>query len=68
MVLWDLFLIKILLKKEICGSYEQCTESTEKTEMHFLKKKKKKKTQTQTRSLSAVSKRYLSLKTIRLKL
>ena len=42
MVLWDLFLIKILLKKEICGSYEQCTESTEKTEMHFLKKKKKK--------------------------
>ena len=66
MVLWDLFLIKILLKKEICGSYEQCTESTEKIEMHFLKKKKK--TQTQTRSLSAVSKRYLILKTIRLKL
>ena len=43
MVLWDLFLIKILLKKEICGSYEQCTESTKKTEMHFLKKKKKPK-------------------------
>ena len=41
MVLWDLFLIKILLKKEICRSHEQCTESTEKTEMHFLKKKKK---------------------------
>ena len=42
-VLWDPFLIKILLKKEICRSHEQCTESTEKTEMHFLKKKKKKK-------------------------
>ena len=37
---WDPFLMKILLKKEVCRSHEQCTGPTENA---LLKKKKKKK-------------------------
>ena len=33
--------MKILLKKEVCGSCEQCTGPIGKAEMSFLKKKKK---------------------------
>ena len=40
-MLWDPILIKILLKKYVCESYEQCTESTGKAWNTFLKKKKK---------------------------
>ena len=38
--------MKVLLKKKICGSYEQCmgpTESLKSCSNTFLKKKKKKK-------------------------
>ena len=36
---WDLFLLKILVKKEICGSYEQCMGPIEKDKNTLLKKK-----------------------------
>ena len=29
-VLWDPFLMKVLLKKDVCGSREQCTRPTRK--------------------------------------
>ena len=48
---WDPFLIKILLKKEVCRSREQCTRPTEKAG-----KKKKKKGQTKTRERGTQSK------------
>ena len=34
--------MKILLKKEVCGSREQCTGPIGKVETHFSQKKKKK--------------------------
>ena len=39
---WNLFLIKVLLKKEVCGSRKQCTERTGKAWNALLKKTKKK--------------------------
>ena len=33
--------MKVLLKKEVCGSREQCTRPNIKVETHFSKKKKK---------------------------
>ena len=41
-MLWDPFLMKVLVKKEVCESCEQCTGSTGKDRNAFLKKKKKK--------------------------
>ena len=41
-MLWDPFLMKVLVKKEACESCEQCTGSTGKDRNAFLKKKKKK--------------------------
>ena len=41
-VSWNPFLMKILLKKEVCGSREQCTGPIGKVETHFSQKKKKK--------------------------
>ena len=46
-VSWNPFLMKILLKKEVCGSREQCTGPIGKVETHFSQKKKKKKSQMQ---------------------
>ena len=40
-VSWNPFLMKILLKKEVCGSREQCTGPIGKVETHFSQKKKK---------------------------
>ena len=40
-VSWTSFLMKILLKKEVCGSREQCTGPIGKVETHFSQKKKK---------------------------
>ena len=39
-VSWDLFLMKVLVKKEVCVSCEQCTDPLESTETHFSMKKK----------------------------
>ena len=52
-VLWDPFLMKILLKKEVCTSHKQCTGST---------KKKKKKRQMQMHERGTQSKRSLNHK------
>ena len=41
-MLWDLFLMKFLLKKEICGSYKQCMGPTRNTKI-LLKCTSKKK-------------------------
>ena len=41
-MLWDPILMKVLVKKEVCESCEQCTGSTGKDRNAFLKKKKKK--------------------------
>ena len=41
-MLWDPFLMKVLVKKEACESCEQCTGSTGKDRNTLLKKKKKK--------------------------
>ena len=38
-MLWDPFLMKVLVKKKVCGSYEQCTGPTGKAKMCFKKKK-----------------------------
>ena len=40
---WDPFLMKVLLKKEVSGSREQCTGPIGKPWNAFLKKEKKKK-------------------------
>ena len=37
------FLMKVLLKKEVCGSHEQCMGPTKKALKQKKKKKKKKK-------------------------
>ena len=45
---WDQFLMKILLKKEVCESREQCMRPTGKQTTatgRFSKKKKKRETQ-----------------------
>ena len=41
----DPFLMKVLLKKGVCGSRKQCTRPIESAETHFFQKKKE-KTQT----------------------
>ena len=41
---WDPFLMKILLKKEVCRSYKQCTRPTEKATSHIKALKKKMQT------------------------
>ena len=61
--------MKVLLKKEVCGSCDSARDPLEKLKCAFQKKKKKKrererkekKIQMQKRSLSAVSKHYLSI-------
>ena len=61
--------MKVLLKKEVCGSCDSARDPLEKLKCASQKKKKKKKErerkekkiQTQKRSLSAVSKHYLSI-------
>ena len=40
--------MKVCVKKEICGSREQCMGPTGSAEMHFFQKEKKKKKKTQT--------------------
>ena len=40
--------MKVLLKKGVCGSREQCTRPIESAETHFSKRKKEKKKKTQT--------------------
>ena len=35
---WDPFLMKVLLKKRVCGSCEQCTGATRKVEKERKKK------------------------------
>ena len=57
---WDLFLTKILLKKEICGSREQCTGATG-TQLTLFKKKKK-KGETLDVDADAISKWILSMR------
>ena len=37
---WSPFLMKVLLKKEVCGSRELCTGPIGYSEMRFSKKKK----------------------------
>ena len=44
-MLWDPFLMKVLVKKEVCELCEQCTRSTGKDRNALLKKKKKMQTQ-----------------------
>ena len=39
----DPFLMKVLLKKGVCGSRKQCTRPIESAETHFFQKKKEKK-------------------------
>ena len=39
----DPFLMKVLLKKGVCGSRKQCTRPIEGAETHFFQKKKEKK-------------------------
>ena len=39
-MLWDPFLMKVLVKKEVCELCEQCTRSTGKDRNALLKKKK----------------------------
>ena len=39
---WDPFLMKVLLKKKVCGSHEQFTSPTGKSKCTSQKKKKKK--------------------------
>ena len=41
--MWDLFLMKFLLKKWVCGSCEQCTGPTREKLKKKGKKKKKKR-------------------------
>ena len=58
--------MKVLLKKEICGSRKQCTGPTENTPQpqnaHLKNKnKKKKKTQMQDTAFSSVPKRVVIL-------
>ena len=57
---WDPFLMKILLKKEICGSHEQCTGPAGTQLMLFFKKIKK-KSETQSWTPNSVSKRILKV-------
>ena len=64
-MLWDPFLMKFCVKKEVCGSRKQCTGPTRKAFQphNVLKKKKKKgKTQMQTSAFSSVSKPSFTIK------
>ena len=64
---WDLFLMKVLLKKEVCGSCEQCMGPTGKPpqpQKRTSKKKKQNKKQNADTNADvgkAVSKRVLSM-------
>ena len=42
-MLWDPFLMKVLLKKEVCGSREQCTDLLVTQKRASAKKKQKQK-------------------------
>ena len=52
--------MKVLLKKEVCGSCEQCTGLTRKQLNMLLNEKKKKKAKMQTHCVLAVPKRIRS--------
>ena len=52
--------MKFLVKKEICGSREQCMGPTNLTETHLLKKKKK-ESQNVDVEMQILSKHILSL-------
>ena len=50
-MLWDPFLMKVLVKKEVCEFCEQCTRSTGKDKNALLKIKKKCRPRTQRSSI-----------------
>ena len=55
----DPFLMKVLLKKGVCGSREQCTRPIESAKTHFSKKKKRKKRKKKkTQTLETCETRY----------
>ena len=59
---WDPFLMKILFKKEVCGSHKQYTGPTRKASNTLLKKKRLNvDKRAQTLPISSVPKRVLSV-------
>ena len=60
-VSWDPFLMKILLKKEVCTSHKQCTGSTREREREREREKKRER-QMQMHEHGTQSKRSLNHK------